>query len=100
MKTRILNPLSPSVFVNGPKSAAHVTILNASEMPEHELLAWKREKRNNYSVTEPMGRYYLLTISALKYKTAIPPDEALQLYKTMLMTAANAWHDHVIAKNN
>jgi hypothetical protein len=100
MQTRILNNIKTSVFVTGPKSSAHVTVINATEITETELLEIKRAMQNNYSVTEPMGTYFLLSIQALKFKTAMSEAEATQLYRTMLMKASEAWHDYYIASNN
>lgn len=100
MQARILkNPVSPSIMVANDKSTAVFSVLNATNMPETELLEWKRNNPS-YSVTEPFGTYFLVSLSALKFKIEIPLDEAQKLVTSMMLFAADSWYDHYVTCNN
>jgi hypothetical protein len=77
-----------------------VRVCNASNFTTQQEIEWK-STNPNYSVTEPLGMYFLLTIEQLELEDTNPTDQFLYNICAHALTAAgDFWHDHITSSLN
>jgi hypothetical protein len=105
MNLEKLNPsTSPEwpgfIFLHNKPEYAVVKVTDASNFTHDEEIKFK-QKHTKYSVTQPAGKYFLLTIEEINFEK-IPDNnaDAISFYTEILGKAGVFWHDYYLISQN